>query len=465
MTDDAATDQLRTQAEARHQRILEQNEKRTAALTIAAEQPQAQATSTSTPGTPPVEDSQSWAVPAFGTKIVPDTKEAPKEAPKGKLKVPPGYSTSQILENTDVILQYIQSHPEMNCLGARALKFIPDKDRWSVRVHYTGKLLLLKAECLKVASPDLRQVQLDTGVEKNKLYLAAITLIKKNLNLRRNISHFVQQGVKAKGPGALVINLVEADSPIPKFIDKPEALFSPKQIVFYSVDELVQKFGSAFTHGRGEMKERFDPGMEWPEHTKTTALFVKNQVFAGWNQSVMAPAEITDPEALKRCQDFYETYGIPQQHATAVLKFHFARRCAREHPPFAPKNPSEYFVMSVMKNMGAYDHMGKIMAQAFGEVGAKNIYPIGDAPLWSDHEEMDGYRNSMGCSIFCFLPVPVAATITSEMNDTVYGWRVIGFDTLTLWLPDMERRMRAAKTEEEKLKLFENDFENDVFDA
>jgi hypothetical protein len=53
--------------------------------------------------------------------------------------------------------------------------------------------------------------------------------------------------------------------------------------------------------------------------------------------------------------------------------------------------------------------------------------------------------NSMGCSIFCCLPVPVAATITSEMNDTVYGWRVIGFDTLTLWLPDMERCMRAAK--------------------
>jgi hypothetical protein len=378
----------------------------------------------------------------------------------------PGYSTSQILENTDVILQYIQSHPEMNCLGARALKFIPEKDRWSVRVHYTGKLLLLTPKCLKVAaSPDLRQIERDTGVEKSKMYQAAMGLIKKNLNLRRNISNFVQQGVKNKGgPGALVINLVDADSPIPKFIDNPEALFSPKQICFLSVDELEKKFGRAFTHGRGELKERFEPGMEWPDLVKTNALFVKNQVFAGWNASVMAPPG-TDPETLKRAQDFYETYGIPQQHATAVLKFHFARRCAGEQPPFAPQNPHEHYVMSVMKSLGAYDGMGNVMAQAFGEVGAKNIHPIGDAPLWSDHEEMDGYRNSMGCSIFCFLPVPVAATITNDMNDTVYGWRVIGFDTLTLWLPDMERRMRAAKTEEEKLKVFENDFEDDVFDA
>jgi hypothetical protein len=420
------------------------------------------------------DNAQSWDVPAFGTKIAPDTKEAPKEIPNDKLQVPPnetpksklpGYSTSQVLENTDVILQYIQEQPEMNMLGARALKFIPDKDRWSVRVHYTGDLLLLPPKCLRVASPDLRQVALDTGIEKTKLYHSAMALIKKNLNLRRNISHFVQQGVKTKGPGALVINLLEADSLIPKFIDKPEALFSPKQIVFLSVAELEQKFGRAFTHGRGELKERFEPGMEWPDLVKTTALFVKNQVFAGWNQAAMAPPGTTDPQTLKRCQDFYETYGVTQQHATAVMKFHFARRCAKEQPPFAPQNPHEFYVMSVMKKLGAYDGMAKIMAQAFGDVGVKNIYPLGDAPLWSNDEAMDGYRNSMGCSIFCFLPVPVAATITNEMNDTVYGWRVIGFDTLTLWLPDMERRMRAAKTEEEKLTVFENDFEEEVFDA
>ena len=433
------------------------------------------------------DDAQNWDVPAFGTKIVPDNDTQQQQVPKeetppnnkeGQLqkKVPPpssssnsnssSYSTSQVLENTDVILQYIQSQPEMNCLGARALKYIPDKDRWSVRVHYTGKLLLLQPKCLKVAAPDLRQVDRDTGLDKTKLYHAGMALIKTNLGLRRNISQFVQQGVKAKGPGALVINLLEADSLIPTFIDKPEALFSPKQIAFLSVDDLQQKFGRAFTHGRGELTERFEPGMEWPQLVRTTALFVKNQVFAGWNPSVMAPPGImTDPQLLQRCQDFYETYGILQQHATAVMKFHFARRCAKEQPPFRPQNPHEYFVMSVLKQMGAYDGMAKIMAQAFGDIGAKQIYPLGDTPLWSDHEEMDGYRNCMGCSIFCFLPVPVAATITNEMNDTVYGWRVIGFDTLTLWLPDMERRMRAATTEEEKLKVFENDFEDEVFDA
>jgi hypothetical protein len=53
------------------------------------------------------------------------------------------------LTGIDVIIRNIESEPALNGIGGRCIKFFPEKGRYSVRIHYTGRALLLRPECVE----------------------------------------------------------------------------------------------------------------------------------------------------------------------------------------------------------------------------------------------------------------------------------------------------------------------------
>jgi len=68
------------------------------------------------------------------------------------------------LTRADLINQNLESKPEFNCLGGRAVKFYTEKNRYAVRIHYTGRTLLIKAECCALHSDFERSAQTSTNL-------------------------------------------------------------------------------------------------------------------------------------------------------------------------------------------------------------------------------------------------------------------------------------------------------------
>lgn len=370
--------------------------------------------------------------------------------------------------SADVTLQNMEQQPHCNGIRGRIVHYLSEKDRWVVRLHYTGKLLALPRTCLKPTVDMTRPSSYPDSEALRLLYYTAIAKVKTQLHLRQQLSERVRMGVMTKGPGALFVNLMDVTSDsVPKFLTDIDAILSPKQTCFYSNDEICQKMGKAWFKGRSTLSDRYEYGPEWPLLVQMSSLFVKMQPLRPWHANMAVPVTIKldDPVEYQRQQDFYETYGMIKADAMNIMKYHFARYAAGNKPPLIPVNQSEHFVLTSIKSMGAYDRMAQVFSDAFGEALKEKIPPLGDKPLWHNHNEMDGYRNVFAFQVFCVLPVCEGFGNEGEADDTLDGWQILGFDTLTIWTPGMEKQMAEVSSPEERMNLFAADDENEIFDA
>jgi hypothetical protein len=157
------------------------------------------------------------------------------------------------LIDTDTIVQNLVKRPELNGLGGRVVRYVADKDRYVIRMHYTGLTLLLRPECLELNTAVMKtnynhdNVQVVHGVILNKnltkkgfmireeeILHAACGMIRRDPALRKELSERVYQGIEEKGPGALITNVCCVDSVAPRFVETLEELLSPRQSVWMS---------------------------------------------------------------------------------------------------------------------------------------------------------------------------------------------------------------------------------------
>lgn len=198
---------------------------------------------------------------------------------------------------TDVYLKYISAeNGKLNGLGGRCIKYYPDKGRYSVRLHYTGRVLLVKEECLVSSKSQERMrvvplkggkrgtITIDSPVSLNALdhhsdekaekrfmgvdeerFDAAIGLIRKNADYRFALSERVRTGIlEKKEAGALVVNLMKVDETRPIFVENAhDLIMDERQTVFMTNTEMKKKFGKAYTHGRQLLRNLYEPGLYW----------------------------------------------------------------------------------------------------------------------------------------------------------------------------------------------------------
>jgi hypothetical protein len=355
--------------------------------------------------------------------------------------------------NTDAMIQNLVERPELNGLSGRVLRYVADRDRYVVRLHYTGLTLLLRPECLKPNDPKHQGVI--SNKERNKkgymlkeeeILHAACGMIRRDPALRKELSERVYQGIEEKGPGVLITNVCCVDSVEPKFVENLEELLSPKQSIWMSNKELTKKYGRLWTHGRIDV---FGPGLQWPEMCKTTALFTKQCPLLEWNDS-MAPAG-TSAEKIAGLRTYYEKFGIIQSRGMDIMRTHVLRRYCGEHPPMNYESQDERHLLTTMMLKGAYDEMMTTYTRLFGSLA--NIPTLGDGPLWNDHDAMDGYQNSGSFFLLSFLPIPASMENLQIIEGTFEGWRVLQFENVGFWSPNIERLLAKTKTNEERLRL------------
>mmetsp|Transcript_18997 Transcript_18997/g.28136 ORF Transcript_18997/g.28136 Transcript_18997/m.28136 type:complete len:463 (+) Transcript_18997:180-1568(+) len=409
---------------------------------------------------------------------------------------------------TDVFLKDISAeNGKLNGLGGRCLKYYPDKGRYCVRLHYTGRTLLVKEECLvsSKSQEKMRVVPLKGGkrstvtidypmslnasdqhsdekaekrfmVVDEERFNAAIGLIRKNSDYRFALSERVRRGLlEKKEAGALVVNLMKVDETRPIFVGNAhDLIMDERQTVFMTNTEMRKKFGKAYTHGRQLLRHLYDPGLPFPDTVKASALFVKQFPPIEWDDS-MAQKEL-DPSDIEGSKSFFEGWGIKKHVFLDVLSDHFARRMAGENPAMKPESELEHMVMSRVYSRGEYDDLAEIFTRPFMHMFKKPLKKLGKGPLWKDHDEMDGYRCADAFVVFCFHPVShwterrICDPQTSDMiPDVVDGWRVLGFESLGLWSLQIRNKLRQAEEEnlsdQERLTMFARDSEKPIVDA
>jgi hypothetical protein len=368
--------------------------------------------------------------------------------------------------NTDAMVQNLVERPELNGLSGRVLRYVADKDRYVVRLHYTGLTLLLRPKCLVKPNDPKYQAVISNKHKDKKGYMlkeeeilhAACGMIRRDPAVRKELSERVYQGIEEKGPGVLITNVCCVDSVQPKFVQNLEELFSPKQTVWMSNKELTKKYGRLWTHGRTDV---FGPGLQWPEMCKTSALFTKQCPLLEWNDN-MAPAG-TSAEEIAGFRRYYENYGIIQSRAMEILRTHVFRRVCGEHPPMDYESQDERYLLTTMMLKGVYDEMMTTYSRLFGSLA--NIPKLGDGPLWNDHDTMDGYQYSGSFFLLSFLPIPASIENLQIIEGTFEGWRVLQFENVAFWSPKIERLLAKTKTNEERLRLLARNKDDELSEA
>jgi hypothetical protein len=365
-----------------------------------------------------------------------------------------------------------------------------------VRLHYTGRTLLLKRSNLGLANTngnpsqndEIFQISRPAGrnsnsieagggrkqkseeqfmVKEEEMLHAACGMIRRDPALRKELSERVYRGIAEKGPGVLITNVCCVDSVRPKFVDNLQELLSPQQSVWMSNKELTKKYGRFWTHGRTNV---FGPGLEWPEMCQTTALFTKQCPLLEWNDR-MAPRGST-AEQIVGYRTYYENHNIIQGHAMEVMRNHFARRFMGEHPPMDYVSQEERHVMTMMKLKGIYDEMADMYMRWAREPTSLylGILPpsmprLGDGPLWKDHDAMDGYQHCGSFFLLSFHPIPAAIEKLQVIDGTFDGWRVLQFENVGFSSPRVETLLAKTTTNEEKLRLFARNKEDELAEA
>jgi hypothetical protein len=409
---------------------------------------------------------------------------------------------------TDVYLKDISAeNGKLNGLGGRCLKYYPDKGRYSVRLHYTGRILLVKEECLvsSMSQERMRIVPLKGGkrstvtinspmslnafdhhsdnksekhfmVVDEERFDAAIGSIRKNADYRFVLSERVRTGIlEKKEAGALVVNLMKVDETRPIFVENAhDLIMDERQTVFMTNTEIRKKFGKAYTHGRQLLRNLYEPGLPFPDIVKASSLFVKHCPHIEWDDS-MAQEEVNSSD-IEDSKSFFEGWGFKKHVSIDIMISHFSRRMAGEHPPMEPDSELEHLVMTRVHSRGEYDAHAEIFTKPFMHILKKPLKKLGNGPLWRDHDEMDGYRSADAFVVFCFLPVShwterhINGLLTTDIiPDFVDGWRVIGFESLGLWNPQIRNKLRKAEEQNlsdlERLTMFARDKEKPISDS
>jgi hypothetical protein len=376
-------------------------------------------------------------------------------------------SPRRLKPNTDAMIQNLVERPELNGLSGRVLRFVADRDRYVIRLHYTGLTLLLRRECLKLNDDKHQGVVSNKNKDKRgymikeeEILNAACGMIRRDPALRKELSERVYQGIEEKGPGALITNVCCVDSVEPKFVETLEELLSPKQSVWMSNEELTKKYGRFWTHGRTDM---FGPGLQWPEMCKTTALFTKQCPLLEWNDN-MAPAG-KSAEEIAGLRIYFEKYGLIQSRAMEIMRKHVLRRYLGEHPPMDYESQDERHLLTTIMLKGGYDEMISVYSRARRCRSLAILPKLGDRPLWNDHDAMDGYHNSGSFFLLSFIAIPAALEKLQILEGTFEGWRVLQFENVGFWSPNIERLLAKTKTNEEKLRLCARNKDDELSEA
>jgi hypothetical protein len=113
------------------------------------------------------------------------------------------------LIDTDTMVQNLVENPEYNGLGGRIVRYVADKDRFVVRMHYTARTLLLRLECLGDSFDQYGCAQINYNglkekhgfmVREEEMIHAACGMIRRDHALRKELSERAYQGIEEKGP-------------------------------------------------------------------------------------------------------------------------------------------------------------------------------------------------------------------------------------------------------------------------
>lgn len=414
----------------------------------------------------------------------------------------------------DVYLQNLSAEGgELNNLGARCLKYYPDKERYSVRTHLTGRILLVKPNCIiepvlkrtktrtadgryliteLLANPNIKDEDRKskskiTCLDNDQQFDAVIGQTRCNLEYRKILSERVREGImKKREKGALVVNLLDVKKTKPTFVmNAHDLIVNEKQCVFMTDSEMKQKFGKAYIHGRQILSKRmvYTPGMNWPDMVKASGLFAHLLPLTEWDDGMYNPSSL-QPRHFQKA--IFEEFGVDMRLFIRTIESHFQRRyhCSLNEPPFEPATEIEWCVMSILKSRFEYDgYLETFKKNNMHELDRKRLNqlkPLGsilNAPLWKDHKQMDGYSVAFSFIVFCFVPVSHADEAmairnqTDDMfmyhrNEIVDGWKVVGFESIGFWSKFVEKKMKSAEQQQpnmselEKLHLFDKNGPN-----
>lgn len=141
------------------------------------------------------------------------------ETSEEEIPVPPPLPNNRNLVGTDIYICNLENKSGFNGVGARCMQWHPTKGRYEVRIHYTGRTLLVKPNCvIQGDGVTVTDCGIITGsichpgrVEINTRKLKMIKpeevvegcggYIKRNARVRRILSQRVKEGYLAKGPG------------------------------------------------------------------------------------------------------------------------------------------------------------------------------------------------------------------------------------------------------------------------
>jgi hypothetical protein len=374
------------------------------------------------------------------------------------------------LTGIDIIIRNIESEPALNGIGGRCIKFFPQKGRYSVRIHCTGRRLLLRPECVESvmqAYPETAGITVDsvhlnapetesksrkTFLRRDEEVFEAVTgYIRRNPEIRRELSQRVKEGYSKKGPGALVVNIYDVESAAPKQINIAAKVLGPKQTVWLSDKELTQKYGRGWTHGGREV---FGLDQEFPDYCKRTAICGGALQFDLWDNSM---AE--DQWDIEGEKGFFKRWGILQSVFTRVSQRHFSRLLiGGETFPLSPENELERSAMTWFYLRGAYDDFFRIHAKRL-QWPARD--PLGEGALWKDHKEMNGYKEAPGFLMISFVSVSSRAEALCAQPNMVdgTGWKILGLEAVSFWYPKMVDDLSNAQSDDEALRMFQRDKE------
>jgi hypothetical protein len=376
------------------------------------------------------------------------------------------------LTGLDVIIRNIESEPALNGIGGRCIQFFPLKGRYCVRIHYTGRTLLLRPECVEsviqaypetagitaegvhLNAPETESKSRKMFMRKDEEVFEAVTgYIRRNPEIRRELSQRVKEGYIKKGPGALVVNLYDVESAAPKQFNIAAKVLGPKQTMWLSDKELTQKYGRGWTHGGREV---FGLDQEFPDYCKRTAICVRALHFDHWDNSM---AENQGDIEGEKC--FFKRWGIPQSVATRLSQRHFSRRfIGGETPPLTPENELERAAMTWFYLRCAYDEFSRIHAMRFID-SRFLVNPIGEGALWKDHNEMNGYKEASGFLMLSFVSVSSREEALCAQPNMVdgTGWKILGLESVNFWYPKMVDDLSNAQSDDEALRMFQRDKE------
>jgi len=151
------------------------------------------------------------------------------------------------------------------------------------------------------------------------------------------------------------------------------------------------------------------------------------------------------PEEIIPERDFYHKWGMATETVVKGFRHHVRRRCI-EGLPMIPSCDFERALISYFLHRGSYDNM----CHVFRDIGT--FEPLGEQTIWRDdtHLMKTRYQEATAFILLSFNSLSFLMEKHTNMDNTIdgTGWQCLGMESVTLWSPSMDEKLRGKNGEE-----------------